>query len=83
VSIESIDVGEQCAHDSRDTRTHILGRQAREMPTIHTCMLLKAAYTLLLPDLQIVGAVYDMMLDCFTFHRLKEPEKCFAACGSP
>jgi len=46
-------------------------------------MLLKAAYTLLLPDLQIVGAVYDMMLDCFTFHRLKEPEKCFAACGSP
>ena len=38
VSVERIDVCKQCAHDRRDTGTHVLGRQARKMPTTNdTC----------------------------------------------
>lgn len=28
----SVDVGEQVAHDGRHTRTHVFGRQTREVP---------------------------------------------------
>jgi len=35
VSVERVDVGQQCAHDRWNTGTHVLGRQAREMATTH------------------------------------------------
>jgi len=82
VSIESIDVGKQRAHHSRDARTHILGRQAREMPRVHIISL-KTTHTLLVLDLdtwvhstiQMSGLTWHTLHFSFTFCCLEEPEK--------